>query len=85
MYLLGAATSYIILPPPRKYQLVAALATTLQPSRNLHVGDVVLMYDTNSKRGVWPKALVTDTFPDKDGVARRVRVRTANSSFLRDL
>jgi len=25
MYLLGAATSYIILPPPRKYQLVAAL------------------------------------------------------------
>jgi len=25
MYLLGAATSYIILPPPRKYQFVAAL------------------------------------------------------------
>jgi len=43
------------------------------------------MYETNSKRGVWPKALVTDTFPDKDGVVRRVRVRTANSSFLRDV
>jgi len=29
MYLLGAATSYIILTPPRKYQLVAALVLTL--------------------------------------------------------
>jgi len=29
MYLLGTATSYIILPPPRKYQLVAALRTAI--------------------------------------------------------
>ena len=31
----------------------------LQPARNLRVGDVVLMCDANSKRGAWPKALVT--------------------------
>ena len=37
----------------------------LQPSRNLHVGDVVLLFETSSKRCFWPKALVTDTFPDK--------------------
>jgi len=51
----------------------------LQPIRNLHVGDVALMYETNSKRGVWPKGLVADTFPDKKGVY------TANSSLLRDV
>ena len=34
--------------------------------RNLRVGDVVLMRETNTKRRDWPKALVTDTFADRD-------------------
>jgi len=37
------------------------------------------------RRGNWPKALVTDTFPDQDGIVRRVRVRTAASTYLRDV
>ena len=57
----------------------------LQPSWNLHVGGVVLMCETNRARGVWLKALVTETLPDKDGVVRSVRARTANSSVLRDV
>ena len=57
----------------------------LKPSRNLRVGDVVLMRETNTKRGDWPKALVTDTFAGRDNIVRRVRVRTANSSFMRDV
>jgi len=40
----------------------------LKPSRNLRVGDVVLMRETNTKRGDWPKALVTDTFADRDNI-----------------
>ena len=40
---------------------------------------------TNTKRGDWPKALVTDTFADRDNIVRRVRVRTANSSIMRDV
>ena len=31
------------------------------------------------RRGNWPKALATDTFPDQDGIVRRVRIRTATS------
>jgi len=37
----------------------------LKPSRNLRIGDVVLMRETNTKRGDWPKVLVTDTFADR--------------------
>ena len=59
--------------------------TWLQPSRNLRVGDLVLVRDEAVRRGNWPKALVTDTFPDQDGIVRRVRVRTAASSYLRDV
>jgi len=55
----------------------------LKPS-NLRVGDVVLMRETNTKRGDWPKALVTDTFAHRD-IVRRVRVRIANSLFMRDV
>jgi len=40
----------------------------LKPLRNLHVGDVVLMRETNTKRGDWPKALVADTFADTDNI-----------------
>ena len=57
----------------------------LQPSRNLRVGDLVLMRAEAVRRGNWPKALVTDTFPDQDGIVRRVRVRTAASTYLRDV
>jgi len=39
MYLLGTSTSYIILPNPRKYQLVAALVGTL-----CNVGRVAFLY-----------------------------------------
>ena len=55
----------------------------LKPSRNLRVGDDVFMRETNTKLGDWPKALVTDTFADRDNIVRRVRVQTANSSFMR--
>jgi len=57
----------------------------LQPTRNLRVGDLVLMKNEAVRRGNWPKALVTDIFPDQDGIVRRVRIRTAASSYLRDV
>jgi len=57
----------------------------LQLTRNLPGGDLVLMKDEAVRRGIWPKALVTDTFPDQDGIVRRVRIRTAASSCLRDV
>jgi len=57
----------------------------LQPQRNLKVGDLVLVCDENSKRGACPKAIVEETFPDGDGMVRRVRVRTASTEYLRDV
>jgi len=57
----------------------------LQPFRNLWAGDIVLMVEEDSKRGSWPKAIVTATFPDSDDVVRRVRVKTVASTYVRDV
>lgn len=49
-------------------------------------GQVVLMCDDATPRGKWPKAVVVETLPDKEGVVRRVKVRTAHGSeFIRDV
>ncbi|XP_077967683.1 uncharacterized protein LOC144421945 [Styela clava] len=53
--------------------------------RNLEVGDLVLMFDDSSPRSHWPKAIVDETYPDKHGIVRRVKVRTANSTYVRDV
>ena len=57
----------------------------MQPVPNFKPGDVVLMVNENTSRGVWPKALVVKSFPDADGVVRRVQLKTATSTFMRDI
>ena len=57
----------------------------LQPQRNLKVGDLVLMLDENSKRCHWPKGVVDQCFPDANGIIRRVKIRTANNTYVRDV
>ena len=55
-------------------------------SPNMVPGDLVLMMDEATPRGQWPKAIVVENLPDKRGLVRRVRVRTADGSiFLRDI
>ena len=54
-------------------------------SRNLAVGDIVLIVNENCKRGNWPKAIVQEIFRDKEGLVRRARVGTAGSSVTRDV
>ena len=56
----------------------------ITPARNLRTGDLVLVSDEHSNRGCWPKALVEETYPDSDGIVRRVLVRTTHGRFLRD-
>jgi len=51
----------------------------LQPQRNNKVGDLMLVYDKNSKRGTCSKAIVEETFPDGDRTVKRIRVRTAST------
>ena len=57
----------------------------LQRRTNLKVGNLVLVADKNIPRGQWPKALVTEVFPDADGVVRRVSVRKADGNYQRDV
>ncbi|KAK3105008.1 hypothetical protein FSP39_015108 [Pinctada imbricata] len=44
-------------------------------TRNMQIGDVVLVQDSNAIRGLWKLAQVTKVFPSKDNVVRDVELR----------
>ena len=49
--------------------------------RNLHVGDIVIMKDDNLPRNRWKLALVEETYPDDDGLVRKVRLKIADRNL----
>ena len=57
----------------------------LRPRPNLSVGDLVLVIGENSSRGRWPKGIVQEVFPDRNGNVRQVTVRTATSVLRHDV
>ena len=57
----------------------------LTPTRNFKIGDLVLIKDENCRRGLWPKGVITETYPDRDGLVRRARIRTTGSTLDRDI
>ena len=46
--------------------------------RNVQVGDVVIVGDSNAIRGNWRLARVTKTFPGEDGLVRKVELQYKN-------
>lgn len=66
-------------------QLLQKRSKWVQHSKNFNLGDLVLVINESTPRGSWPKALVEEIFPDKFGLVRRVRVRTAKTSYIRDV
>ena len=52
-------------------------------SRNLHVGDIVMIVDETSPRNSWPLGRVVETFPDRRGFVRQVKVKTKTSELCR--
>ena len=42
--------------------------------RNLKIGDVCVMKDSNAVRGEWRRCRVSDVFPDQQGDVRNVKV-----------
>ncbi|XP_014670064.1 PREDICTED: uncharacterized protein LOC106811056 [Priapulus caudatus] len=48
----------------------------LVPTRNLAIGDIVLVADNNVPRCSWPLGRVLDVFPGNDGRVRSVSVKT---------
>ncbi|KAF7649910.1 hypothetical protein LDENG_00134220 [Lucifuga dentata] len=56
---------------------------------DLKVGDLVLLKDTQARQNDWPMAVITNTFPDKDGKVRRIKVKVTKygtaRTFLRPI
>ena len=56
-----------------------------QPTAPVGIGDVVIIADSDLVRGTWPKGVIVNTFPGKDGHVRVVeekRQRLASSGVL---
>ena len=52
--------------------------------RNLQSGDLLFVMDESVKSGHWPKGIVEAAKPDSNNLVRRVKVRTAQSTLVRD-
>ena len=55
------------------------------PRRNFTVGDLVLVADEKTPRGRWPMGLIEEVFPDSNGHVRSVKVKTATSTYRRNI
>ena len=55
----------------------------LKMSRNVQVGDLVIIADPRHPRGLWVRGVVTDTLCGADGVVRSARVRTVHGELHR--
>jgi len=54
-----------------------------KPQRDLRIGDLVLIHDNLTTRGLWPLARVTRTFPSDDGHVWNVEVKTSTGLYRR--
>ena len=52
--------------------------------RNLKEGDLVILKDDNIPRNCWKLARVAETYPDEDGLVRKVKMAVANRSGYGD-
>ena len=58
----------------------------LTPCQNLNKGDLVLLVDDDQPRNIWRKGVIEETLPDRDGIVRRVKIRTAEQkTYMRDV
>lgn len=49
----------------------------------LQVGDLVLVVDPNGPRSSWPRGLIKEVLPGRDGRVRAVKIKTKNGELLR--
>ena len=54
-----------------------------EQKEQININDLVLIKETNVKRGQWPLGRVVEVHPGDDGVIRVVTVQTANGRFKR--
>ena len=51
-------------------------------SRNLEIGDLVILVSKNLARSAWSTGRVTETYPSVDGAVRSVKVKTPSKEFV---
>ncbi|KAK7886337.1 hypothetical protein WMY93_025958 [Mugilogobius chulae] len=54
-----------------------------ESSPNIEQGDVVLLKDSQTCRNDWPMALVTQTFPGRDGKVRKIEIKTTKDGSVK--
>ena len=52
-----------------------------QTRENVKIGDLVLELNPNRKRTQWEMALITNVFPGKDGLVRKVGIKIQNGEY----
>ena len=57
----------------------------LTPEKNVQQGDVVLIVDSQAPRRSWPMGRVIETYPDKNGLVRSVKVQTKTAVLVRPI
>lgn len=57
----------------------------IRPKRNLAVGDLVLIMDNTAPRNSWLMGRVMQTFPDRKGLVRQVKIKTRTSCLDRPI
>ena len=55
------------------------------PTRNIEVGDVVLMTEDNTGPTQWPSAYVTSVYQGQDGLVRVVKLKTSKGEYNRPI
>ena len=53
--------------------------------RNIKVGDLVLLVEESTPRGLWPLALVVEVICGRDSLVRSVRVKTSATELVRPI
>lgn len=57
----------------------------LHGQKNLNVGDIVIVIESDTPRGKWPIARVTEVFAGPDGVVRSAKVRLRSPTNTTEL
>ena len=57
----------------------------LNPSRNIQVGDLVLIADDQAPRNCWTKGLVQEAHTDKHGLTRSAKIKTKTTVLTRPI
>jgi len=65
---------------------IAREAKMVQPRRNFQIGDIVLLTDEKSPRGLWPLARITGVKTNqRDRLVRSVTLKTKSSTLERPI